>query len=68
MIKLLRKLVSNNQRDTELRERIRLSPLNGSYATIICRRCENFRTDPGGQTNTAEIVKRCSKCSSPVKL
>lgn len=48
--------------DTELREKIKKNPLNGGYATEICRGCGRFWTAPDGRTDTAKIRDKCREC------
>jgi hypothetical protein len=49
--------------DQELRTFIKdLNEGNCAYATIICRNCENYRANSGGNADSAKIVEYCDVC------
>lgn len=36
--------------------------INGLYASVICRHCLNFLSNPDCYTKNAEITDHCPKC------
>lgn len=52
--------------DIDLRKMVKHSTFNGEYATLICRNCKGFKTNPKGNTETCEIVDLCEICSKKI--
>jgi hypothetical protein len=56
-------MILKRKTDQELRLSIRnLDEGNCTYATTICRNCENYQADPAGDVDSAGIVEYCDKC------
>ena len=57
--------ISPDMTVTEIREIARKNKNNGSYATIICRKCGMYWCDENGSWKTAIIQNGCEKCNMP---
>lgn len=57
--------VGRNPTMEDIRLMVSLHPLNGAYATQICRKCGAFLASPGGNVDTAKIVIACMECPQP---
>jgi hypothetical protein len=47
--------------DMRLKEKVRTQP-NGEYAVQICRRCEGYLSDRGGDIENVKFVSLCEGC------